>query len=231
MKRFFREVTVQEVVGGWQVALDGRPVMTQQGSPQLLASRQLGEILAAEWAGLGQEFGPSDLPQRDLADMAIDLIAPARSKAIAKLLSYIDTDTLCYQAQPDEPLAHRQREVWEPILCRFEARECVTLQRVHGIVHKPHPEASMKRLREQLGALDDFTLAGLTAMASLAASLCIAVEANQPAADGEALWNAANLEEDWQVEQWGEDTQAAARRERRKGEFLKALEFAKAARA
>ena len=33
------------------------------------------------------------------------------------------------------------------------------------------------------------------------------------------LWDAANLEEDWQVEQWGADAEALARRNRREAEF------------
>ncbi|MFN2098660.1 ATP12 family chaperone protein [Altererythrobacter sp. MF3-039] len=231
MKRFYREVTLLEVEGGWQVALDGRPVKTQKGNPQLVTSNALGKLLTEEWAGMDEEFSAADLPLRDLADLAIDAISASRDETIAKLLSYLDTDTLCYRAEPDEPLFHRQREMWDPVLEAFEAREGITLQRVHGIVHKSHPEHSIERLRGRMAREDEFTLAALTAMASLATSLCVALQALEPGADGETLWNAANLEEDWQAEQWGVDEQAAARRAKRQADFLKALEFARAATA
>lgn len=229
MKRFYREAKVEQVESGWQVALDGRLVKTQRGSAQVAPKKTLAGLLAKEWAGLGEEFEANDLPLRNLADTAIDVVAPARADAIAQLLKYADTDTLCYRAEPDEPLFHRQREVWDPILTAFEAREGITLQRVHGILHKPQPPESIAQLRAKLERESAFCLAALASMTSLAASLCVSLEALAKGADGEKLWDAANLEEDWQVEQWGEDALAAARREKRKGEFLKALEFARAA--
>ena len=231
MKRFYRDADVEQVEGGWQVALDGRLVKTQFGAPQVTLTEDLARLLASEWAGLGEEFAAQDLPLRNLADRAIDLVAPARSDTIAAMLKYADTDTLCYRAEPDEPLFHRQREMWDPILASFEAREGISLQRVHGIVHRPQSPESMRRIKDRLEAENHFALAALSEMASLAASLCVAFEALEHSADGEMLWNAANLEEDWQVELWGEDAQAAARRARRRSEFLKALEFARAARA
>jgi len=45
------------------------------------------------------------------------------------------------------------------------------------------------------------------------------------------LWAAANLEEDFQTEQWGTDEEALARRNAREAEFIRALAFARAARS
>ena len=61
--------------------------------------------------------------------------------------------------------------------------------------------------------------------------IAVGLAALEDDADAQTLWNAANLEEDWQVEQWGQDAEAAERRARRFEEFLRAYEFAKAARA
>jgi chaperone required for assembly of F1-ATPase len=38
-------------------------------------------------------------------------------------------------------------------------------------------------------------------------------------------WNAAHVDEDWQISQWGEDAEAAERRARRKAEMLAASRF------
>jgi chaperone required for assembly of F1-ATPase len=73
-------------------------------------------------------------------------------------------------------------------------------------------------------------LAAAEQATALAASLCIGLSALEPEADGEMLWDAANLEEDWQVEQWGEDEEAGARRARRLESFLKSIAFARLAR-
>ena len=48
MKRFWKEVAVEPFEGAWRVTLDGRPIRTQGGSPQVLPGRELAEALGAE---------------------------------------------------------------------------------------------------------------------------------------------------------------------------------------
>jgi chaperone required for assembly of F1-ATPase len=230
MKRFWKEVTVEQADSGWRVALDGRPIKTQGGAPQIVPTHTLAELLASEWSAQGEEVDPAGFPARDLADYAIDMVAPDPAAAVAKIMRYAETDTLCYRADPDEPLHKRQWEVWEPLVAAFEAREDVRVERVSGIVHKPQPAETLARLEARLTALDPFTLAALDAATSLSASLCIGLSALDPEADSEGLWAAAELEENWQVELWGDDQEAEQRRERRMADFLRAIRFAEAAR-
>lgn len=230
MKRFYKQVSVEKSEPGHYVALDGRPIKTQGGQPQVVASTALAQALAAEWAAQGETIDPAHFAFRDMTDYALDVVPGTREEIVAKLLRYAETDTLCYRANPDEPLWHRQREVWDPLVEALEQRDGVRFERVSGIVAKSHPPETLERLGARLESLDDFTLAALEQLASLAASLCIGLAALEDGADGEALWAAANLEEDWQIEQWGEDEEASARRAHRLGEFLKAMEFVRLAR-
>ena len=112
MKRFWREVSVERTAEGWQVALDGRPVRTQGGAAQAVPSRALAEALAAEWRAQGETVDPRTFPLRDLADYAIDRVAPDRAATVTELLRFAETDTLSYRADPEDPLWHRQQEVW-----------------------------------------------------------------------------------------------------------------------
>ncbi|MGX7925332.1 ATP12 family protein [Tsuneonella sp. HG094] len=230
MKRFWKEVAVGEVDGGWRVTLDGRPIRTQAGAaPQVVPTRALAELLAAEWAAQGADIDPAAFASRDMADYALDEVAAAPEATIDKLLQYAETDTLCYRADPDEPLWKRQQAVWEPVLTAFEARESVRMERVSGIVHRPQPARTLAALRDRLSTLDPFTLAALEAMTSLSSSLAVALSAIEPDADIAALWAAAELEEAWQVEQWGSDALAQERRDKRAAAFAHAAAFARAA--
>ncbi len=231
MKRFYEDVTVEQNETGFHVALDGRAIKTQGGQPQVVASEALAHAMADEWAGQGETIDPARFALRDMADYALDVVPASRSDIIAKLLRFAETDTLCFRAEPDEPLWHRQREVWDPLVEALEARDGVKLERVSGIVARPHSPETMERLQARMERLDHFGLAALEQLASLAASLCVGLAALEEDADGEALWAAANLEEDWQIEQWGEDEEAGARRAKRLGDFLKAMEFVRLARA
>ena len=235
MKRFWSEVSVGEAAGdlgaGWQVRLDGRGVLTQGKRAQVVPSRALAELLAGEWAAQGEDVDPASFRHRDMADYAIDMIASGTDDIPGKLLAFLETDTLCYRADPDEPLYRRQQEVWEPILSAFEAREGIRLERASGIIHKPQDGAALASIRRLVDTLDPPTLAAVFAMTSLSASLTIGLSALEDDADPEALWDAASLEEDWQVELWGEDAEATQRRERRLADFLNAFRFARAARS
>ncbi len=226
MKRFYKDVSVASEGDGFRVMLDGRGIRTVAGSAQIVPTAALADALAAEWAGQGEEIDPARFLFRDMADYALDVVAPDRARAVIELLPYAETDTLCYRAEPDEPFAARQRAVWEPLLEAAETRHGVRFRRVTGIMHQPQPDETIAALRVVLEGLDAFALAALRNTTSLAASLVIGIEAILPGADLEALWNAANLEEDWQVELWGKDEEAMERRERRHDAFVAAARFA-----
>lgn len=222
MKKFYKQVDVAAADGGWQVALDGRGIKTQHGRPQVTPTRAMAEALAAEWADQGEEIDPARFVMRDQTDYAIDVIASDAADVIDKLLSYGDTDTLLYRAHPDEPLYQRQQQEWEPLVCAFEEREGVRMNRISGVMHRPQPEASMARLRTRLTEQDAFTLAGLQVLTSLAASLTIGLSALEADGDVVQLWKLANLEEEWQAELWGRDEQAEARSAKRRDAFIAA---------
>lgn len=231
MKRFYTDVAVEPADGGFRVTLDGRPIRTQGGAAQVVPTRALAEAMAEEWRAQGETIEPKAFVFRDLADFAIDQIAADTAAAAARLLPFAETDTLCYRADPDEPLYRRQQELWEPLLQALEARHAVRLERVSGIVHRAQPAESLARLRAALMALDPFTLAALETLTRLSASLTIGLLALEPGGDAESLFAAANCEQDWQAELWGWERQAEEDRARRLQTFDKALKFAHLSRS
>lgn len=232
MKRFYKSVEVAQADGGgWRVLLDGRAIKTAGGAPQVVPTLALAEALAQEWSVQGDTLDPALFALRDLTDYAIDAIAGGKEDVASELLPYAETDTLCYRADPDEPLHRRQLDIWEPVLERAETRFGVRFTRVSGIVHKPQPAATLERLAQELRGRDPFTLAAMRVLASLSASLVVALLAIEPDADVAALWNAASLEEEWQAELWGREWEAEERRARRFDAFALAARFAGLARA
>ena len=231
MKRFYKTVTTTAADGGWRVLLDGRGIKTAMGAAQIVPTEALAEALAAEWDAQGEEIDPAGFVLRDMADYAIDIVGANRDAAITSLLRFAETDTLCYRADPEEALFKRQQDEWEPLLQAAETRHDIRFQRVSGIMHRPQPPATLDALRTHLGTLDTFALAAVNTLASLAASLTVALAALDAGADAETLWKVANLEEDWQVELWGEDVLAKEVRDRRAAEFAQAVRFAALSRS
>jgi chaperone required for assembly of F1-ATPase len=226
MKRFYKQAVGALCNGGWRVMLDGRGVKTPSNHAQVVPAEPLAEALAAEWAAQGEEIVPGSFILRDMADYAIDVVSTDRAGALAALLPYAESDTLCYRADPGEALHRRQAAIWEPLLVAAEQRWDVHFIRVSGIIHQPQPPATLERLGKVLAAQDDFTLAALRTLSGLSASLVIALDAIEPGVDATQLWDAANLEEDFQAEIWGQDAEALERRALRLRDFTGAMRFA-----
>ena len=232
VKRFYKEVTVAEDAGGWKVELDGRAIKTQGGNPQVVTSKTLAHALAQEWAEQGEKIDAKAFLFRDMADFAIDVVRGDRAATIDKLLGYAETDTLCYRADPEDALYQRQQEQWEPLLAQLEETHGIRFQRISGVMHKPQPPETLAALRAHLETLDDFVLSGMVSMASLAASLGIALLASDEAInDPMLLWRDANLEEEWQADQWGREEEAEERRQQRGEDFSAAQAFVTLARS
>lgn len=230
MKRFYKAVSVAAVDGGWQVQLEGRGIRTAGKRAQVVPSATLAEAMAQEWAGQGEEIDASAFIFRDMADYAIDVIAPDPQVAISAIMPYAGTDTLCYRDEEGSALFRRQVARWDPLLAAAEARYDIRFERVSGIVHRPQPAETLARLERVVTAHGPFALAALQTLTSLAASLVVGLAALEPGAEPQALWDAANLEEDWQAALWGKDAEAEARRARRLRDFTAAMRFAELTR-
>ncbi len=229
MKRFWKDVTTMPVAGGWQVMLDARAVKTQGGRAQVVPAPTLAELLAGEWRAQGEEVDPKGFVFRDMADYAIDMVATGAEDLVGKLAAYAESDTLCYRADPDEPLYQRQRDLWEPVVTACEQRHGITFQRVSGIIHRPQKPETLATLRGVLEAQNPFVLAGLFTLTSITASLITGLAALEEEAEAADLFTRANAEEEWQAELWGWDWEAQDRRDLRQEAFARALAFVRAA--
>jgi chaperone required for assembly of F1-ATPase len=231
MKRFYKSADIAPEGRLWRVTLDGRPIRTQGGRAQLVPSAALATAMAREWADQPAEIDAGAFGLRDLADFAIDVVAPDPADTIRGVVGFAGTDTLCYRDEPGSALWRRQEALWEPLLAAAEACHGCRMTRVVGVMHRPQRPEALARLETCVAAHDAFALAALNTAVSLSASLVIGLAALAPDADLENLWAAANLEEDWQAEVWGQDAEALIRRGRRRESFLAAARFAALARA
>lgn len=225
MKRFYSSVTIDPVEGGFALLLDGRPVKTPGRARLVLPSAAMAQAVADEWAGQGEEIIIATMPMTGFANAAIDRIAPDPARFIGDIAAYGETDTLCYRADPGDPLAARQQHEWEPILEWAEHRYDIRLIRVAGIVHQPQSTHSLSRLISVVAACDPYVLAGLSTIASIGGSLVSSLAMLEQAFDSETIWRAVCLEELWQEELWGADGEAETTRALRKAAFDDAFRF------
>ncbi len=105
------------------------------------------------------------------------------------------------------------------------ARYDVAFAVTQGIIPVPQPEETLLRLAAAVMTLDPFTMTGLSTLVTISGSLVCGLAIVEGRHDPGAVWRAAEIDETWQVEQWGEDAEAAARSARRHADFATAAAF------
>lgn len=221
MKRFWKEVTLED--NG--IALDGKPVRTPGRAPLILPTAALADAVADEWRAVGETIDPRAMPLTGLANAAIDTIAPDPAKFAAGLAAYGESDLLYYRAELPEPLVERQRAAWDPLLDWARRRYDVHFETAAGVMHRAQPPATIARLAEAVAAQDAFHLAGLSHVVTVSGSLVAALALREGAVDADTVWHAAQVDEDWQAEQWGEDDLATRARDAHHADFLAGARF------
>lgn len=231
MKRFYKDVTIVAEEGGFAVRLDGRPVRTPARALLALPTPALADAVAQEWRAQGETVDPGSMPCTGLANAAIDHIVPNRESFAADIARYAQSDLLCYRADGPDTLVARQAAAWGPLLDWARARYDVTFAVTQGILPVPQPDETIARLSAAVVACDPFVLAGLSTLVTLSGSLVCGLAVVAGGHDIDAVWQAAEIDEAWQAEQWGEDDEAIARSARRAADFSMAGAFCAMSRA
>src|SRR6266480_1061880 len=201
MKRVYKQATARAAEGGWGVALDGRPMRTPTKHELIVPSTALAEAVAAEWDAQQDEIRPATMPLTRLAATAIDRTRTQRELVAAEAANYAGTDLVCYRADHPPALIARQHAGWQPLIDWAMQRYDAALAVTSGIVPQPQSPAALKAFAAAVVAQDDFRLTALHAMTTACGSLVIALALIE-----------AQLDETFQIEAWGEDAEAAARR-------------------
>lgn len=215
-KRFYKDVTASESEGSHVVLLDGRAVRTPGRALVTLPTQAAAQLITDEYAGQIEVIDPVTMPTVRLVNTAIDGVAQEPDAVAEDMLRFAASDLICYRADGPEGLVERQNELWDPVLDWALAAFGARFMLAEGIVHVTQPSASIAALRVHLDSRrEPLRLAALHLMTSLTGStlLALAVEAGELSA--EQAWLAAHVDEDWQIDHWGQDAEAVARRNAR----------------
>jgi chaperone required for assembly of F1-ATPase len=213
MKRVYTRVETRPADGGWGVALDGKPMRTPGKNALILPGEALAAAIAAEWDAQQEEIRPTSMPLTRLAATAIDRTAAQRDLILAETANYADTDLVCYRADHPPALAARQDAVWQDLIDWAAQRYGAALVVTSGVVPARQPPATLTAFAAVVAAQDEFRLTALHTLTATCGSLVIALALLEGRLDAAAAFAASQLDETFQIEVWGEDLEAAARRQ------------------
>jgi chaperone required for assembly of F1-ATPase len=220
-RRFYARAEVAEGEGGFAVLLDGRPVKTPARRTLAAPTRGLAEALAAEWEAQRDVVDPAKMPLTRLANSIIDGVADAPAAVAAEAEKYLASDLVCYRAEGPDGLVARQAGAWDPVIAW--AREALGARFVvaAGMVFVVQPDAALAAARAALPR-DPWRLGAFHAVTTLTGSALIALAVLNGRLGVEEAWRAAHVDEDWNMDFWGRDEVALARRAFRFTEFAAA---------
>lgn len=223
-KRFYKTVSVAPVDSGFAVHLDGKPVRTPGKALLALPTEKAALLVADEFSAQGETIDPVTMPVMRLVNTALDGVARDPQAVLEDILRFASSDLLCYRADAPQGLVERQNQHWDPVLDWARATLGARFNLAEGIIHVEQPRESIAVLGAHLSQrAEPLRLAAIHVMTSLTGSALLALAVDFGELDGEAAWAAGHVDEDWQIEHWGQDAEAVARRSARKRDMMAAV--------
>jgi chaperone required for assembly of F1-ATPase len=222
MKRFWSDVAVAATDGGFTIWLDSRQLRTPAKAPCLLPNRAIAEAVAAEWDAQGATNNPDAMPVTRSANTAIDRVIPEHDAVATIIADFGDADLICYRAPHPEGLVQRQTFSWDPLIAWAGQALGAPLVAVTGVKHTPQSPSTLAILTAAVRSHGPWELTALHDLVSISGSLIIGLAVSHGHLDATTAWPLSRIDEDWQIELWGDDTEAGAVAERRRVDFLNA---------
>ena len=221
-RRFYKEAAMTPERG---IALDGKPLRTPKKSPLVLPTNALAEAVATEWVAQGDKIDPRTMFMTRLANTAIDRVGPERKRILAEMMDYAASDLVFYRAGHPPDLVARQAAHWNPVIEWASTALNADFKAVPGVVHRPQPPEALHAIGIVFADMNNFEIAALHNITTLTGSALMAVMLARGVLSPEAAWAATHVDEDYQIDNWGEDEEAAERRAARHKEFLACCRF------
>ena len=213
MKRFYKDTAVDTGDGGFRVLLDGRPMRTPAKTLLVVPTEPLAAAIAGEWRDIPEqaEINVSYLALTRLAATGLDRVSSQRARVIDDTAKYGASDLLCYRATDPASLVQRQHELWQPLLDWAAERYGASLVVATGTTFVTQPHGALAVLRGAVAAHGDLALSALYNLTHTSGSLVIALAVAEGRLSAADAFTAAQFDELFQIERWGEDPLATQR--------------------
>jgi chaperone required for assembly of F1-ATPase len=227
-KRFYKEVTVAPDADGFVITLDGRKLKTPAKADLILPTHAAAEALAAEWRAQREDIDPRTMPLTRLVNSALDGVTRDVRPVVDDIAKYAGSDLVCYRAAEPEGLVAAQSQAWDPVLAFARERLGARFICVEGITFAEQPARAIAGVREavvQSTGERPLAVAALHVMTTLTGSVLLALAVARRELSPDAAWEAAHVDEDFQMRVWGADVEALERRAKRFAEMEAAAQL------
>lgn len=204
LKRFYKNVSISQAEGGFEVNLDHRKLRTPQGKLFQVPTEALALAAAAEWEAQHPVIKRHTMHISSLCNTAIDNpTRRSRDVVIAGILEYLDTDTICYRMDDPDDLAALQMQAWDPLLDWLEKRFGVKVEATTGLGVPSIPAHTTDVLTQHLKSFNDWALVGYQQVVECLKSVILAAALIDREIQVEQAIKLSRLEQEYQISKWG----------------------------
>lgn len=212
MKKFYKTAEAGPAPGGYVIRLDGKPLRTPLKKLVLLTSNALTEAIAREWAEQGADIQPSSMPFTQLANTMVDKArGEDRAEMNEMLFEYGRSDLVCYFATHPADLVKKHQQHWMPLVAWLRDNYGIAFETVSGIQYHQQPPDALEKLKKLIEGFGDADFTVMQAASATTGSVVIALALLEGKILPDEAYQAACVDEIYQLETWGEDVLARKR--------------------
>jgi chaperone required for assembly of F1-ATPase len=194
-----------------------------------LPSQAAAELAATEFREQEKVVDPLTMPVTRIANTTIDGVADNLQAVMEDIVKFAASDLLCYRADSPVALVERESQAWDPLLDWMRDSIGANFILVEGVMPAAQPREAVAAFANRLRFHGEpFRVACIHTMTSLTGSAIAALAVAETFMSAQDVWQAAHVDEDWNIEQWGQDDLASERRRLRHSEFTAAANLLKA---
>ncbi len=192
---------------GWVIIKNKTPIMTPNNKTLKVPSKALAKSIIKEIKkNLNKKITKRTL--LSYAFFAVDIVEKETNIFINKIISFAETDTLCYRAEKKSELAEMQSKLWDPTLIWAEKEFGMKFLKNNTIVPFVQQKNTMEAIKKYLNKQDCHRLTCAFYISSFTNSFITMLAMIEKFKEAKELWQLSMLEENYNSEKWGKSKDA-----------------------
>ncbi|KAL4240949.1 ATP synthase mitochondrial F1 complex assembly factor 2 [Mactra antiquata] len=205
LKRFYKNATITQFEGWYEINLDQRKLRTPKGNLFRVPNEELALAVATEWNRQQKVIQRHSMHLTSLCNTALDNpMFKSRDNLISSIIHFMETDTVSYRLSEPESLVELQNKEWDPIIHWIEDRYEIDVPVFTSITTCPdiHVE-TVNTLTQHLQSYSDWALFGYSYAVDALKSLVLVLALMDKFVTVEKAVALSRLEQEFQTSNWG----------------------------
>ena len=139
---------------------------------------------------------------------SFDLNKKQKKNIIENIISFLNTDLVCYRAEKNSELDKTQTRLWNPLITFVEKKYKFIFKVTNSIIPVKQKEANKGKLLSILKKLNKHELTSFYFITNFSNSNIIALNFLANNINSKNAWKVISLEEAYNLEKWGQDKEA-----------------------